>query len=68
MSGLWVWASVLDAHGQNDDGFEKSPLFMEMREAARHEATVDEPADYHVHEGAPRLAIKAVVNHRAAAD
>jgi hypothetical protein len=68
MSGLWVWASVLDGQGHNDDGFDRVPLFMEMREAARHEASLHARADYHAHEVAPRLASEASVNHRAAAD
>ena len=64
MSGLWVWASVLDAQGHNDDGFDHVPLFMEMREAAHQEARAHETP----HDGAPRFASTAVVGHGAAAD
>ncbi len=64
MSGLWVWASLLDGQGHNDDGFDRVPLFMEMREASHHEASAAERA----HEGAPRFASTAVVPHAAAAN
>lgn len=67
MSGLWVWASVLDAQGHHDDGFDRVPLFMEMREAAHQEARARE-ARAHEAEGAPRFASTAVVGHGAAAD
>lgn len=64
MSGLWVWASMLDAQGHNDDGFDRVPLFMEMREASHHEARTAQRA----HEGAARFASTAVVDHVAAAN
>jgi hypothetical protein len=60
MSGLWVWASVLDAQPHNDDGFDRVPLVMEMRDAARQEASA--------REGALRLASTELSDHTAAAN